>query len=305
MGKVAEKCPVLRGNRRQRLHACLSPLGWGSNSKGILRFMLDSSSTLSHQRTRGRALIGLGSNGVKDLHQSGAGKIMLPHVEGPPEVVFLNTSGGITGGDVLEFELRLTDGSATATTQTAERAYKSTTGMGHIQTHLEVASGAHLNWLPQETILFEGSMLRRDLHVNLEADARLLFAEMLVLGRAAMGETIESLHLKDRREVRRDGRLIYREALELTPEMLARRSSPALCGDARAIGSLVMIAPDADRWLSALREMHIEGVQMACSAWSEKLVVRFMAADAFPLRQAMSAAIQTLNLCQIPRVWQI
>ncbi|MEP5758943.1 MAG: urease accessory protein UreD [Litoreibacter sp.] len=267
--------------------------------------MLDANSSIAHQRTKGCAKISLGARGIGMLHQSGAGKIMLPQVDGPREVVFLNTSGGITGGDVLEYELSLRDGHATATTQTAERAYRSVTGAGQIETVLRVADGGHLNWLPQETILFEDAHLQRDLAIELEGRASVLFVDTLVLGRAAMGETIQSLKLRDRREVRRDGRLIYREAISLTPDMLTRRGQSALCGDARAMASLVLITPDPERYLNALNALEVNSVRMAASAWDEKLVMRFLAPDAFPLRRAMISALETLNLCPIPRVWQI
>ena len=81
-----------------------------------------------------------------------------------PEVVFLNTSGGLTGGDRLSYGVALGDGCrAVATTQTAERAYLSNQGAARVEVSMTVGAGGWIDWLPQETILFERSALHRKL----------------------------------------------------------------------------------------------------------------------------------------------
>ena len=85
---------------------------------------------LQMQRRRGEAAVRLRLDGqavrLVDLRQQGSAKAILPRVGRVPEVVFLNTSGGLTGGDRLSYAVALGDGvTATATTQTAERAYRS------------------------------------------------------------------------------------------------------------------------------------------------------------------------------------
>ena len=57
-----------------------------------------------HRRSRGRvfALIGQRQGAVRlvDLHPSGSAKVLLPRPDGAVRVVaFLNTAGGLTGGD--------------------------------------------------------------------------------------------------------------------------------------------------------------------------------------------------------------
>ncbi|TMV42689.1 urease accessory protein UreD, partial [Thioclava sp. BHET1] len=163
------------------------------------------------ERTRGRAAVVIGcARGrmrLEGLHQSGSAKAFLPRVHDPvPEVVFLNTSGGLTGGDRLSYSLRLGAGAAAvAATQTAERAYRSGAGHAELEIALELGAGAALDWLPQETILFERSALRRRTRVEMAADARLVLAECVVLGRAAMGEVLSDFTMSDWREVRRAG----------------------------------------------------------------------------------------------------
>lgn len=147
----------------------------------------------SMQRSHGTAHLSFRADGARialgDLRQQGSAKVLLPHVGAVPEAVFLNTSGGITGGDRLRYGLDLGAGvRAVATTQTAERAYRASAGVGRMEVALTVGAGGWLDWLPQETILFQGSALHRETMVDLAGAAGCLVLESVVLGRAAMGE---------------------------------------------------------------------------------------------------------------------
>ncbi len=109
----------------------------------------------------------------------------------------------------MSFQLDLgAGGRAVATTQTAERAYRASEGGGarEIARASYGGCGAWLDWLPQETILYEGSALHRETRIDLAEGAGCMLLEAIVLGRAAMGETLEHLRFSDRREVRRQGR---------------------------------------------------------------------------------------------------
>ena len=263
------------------------------------------------QRARGRAAVALGlSRGatrLERLHQSGSAKAFLPNVHGPiPEVVFLNTAGGLTGGDRLRYEARLAPGAAaTLTTQTAERAYRSPGGAAEMTVELEAGRGATLHWLPQETILFDGAALDRRTTVALSGDATLLMVESLVLGRAAMGETVAALDLTDRRTITRDGAPLLLEPLRLTAGILARRS-PATLGQARALATVVLAARGAEDALGPVRAALDEpGCEAAASAWDGRLVVRALAADGWPLRRLVARVLATLRGGALPRVWQV
>ena len=261
-----------------------------------------------HQRVMGRASVRLsGDARLSDLHQAGAAKAMLPRMHGrAPEIVFLNTAGGVTGGDVLDYSVTLDGGAAVATTQTAERAYRSAGGTARMRTQITLGPGATLHWLPQELILFDGAALDRALEIDMARDATLILLETLVLGRAAMGETVRHLHLRDRRMVRRAGRPVLIEAIRLDDAELARVGVAGLHA-ARAVASLSLIAADAGDRLEALREtLPKDGaVRAAASSWEGRLTVRFAARDAWPLRQAVARAVAALTRLPLPRVWQI
>ena len=210
--------------------------------------MLDQGTMTRHQRSAGRAEVAVSwrnaGSRLDRLYQSGAAKAMLPKVHGAePEIVFLNTAGGLTGGDHLGYRLDVgASAGAVATTQTAERVYDCAGGTARVSAEFRVAPGARLDWLPQETILY-GAALERRTRVDLTGDATCLLLEVLVLGRQAMGERVECLSLLDRREVRRDGRPVLLDPLRLGSEHLAPR--PALLRGAQVVASLTLVARGA------------------------------------------------------------
>jgi urease accessory protein len=261
------------------------------------------------QRAVGRAAVVLDWRGgavrLSGLHQSGSAKAFLPRVHGPvPEVVFLNTSGGLTGGDRLSFAVTLGDGArAVATTQTAERAYASSAGRAVMEVALRLGAGAALDWLPQETILFDRSTLARRTQADLGPGARLLLAETVVLGRAAMGETVGVLEFSDWREVRQDGRPLLVEPLRITARTLA--AGPAALNGARAVATVALVGPGAEDALDAVRACLPEGVEAAASAWDGKLVVRVLGADLLPVKRAVAGVLGVLRGVPLPRVWQL
>lgn len=265
--------------------------------------MLDAA-PISHQRTRGAARISLRQGGaLGDLYQQGSAKIMLPKCYGhAPEAVFLNTAGGLTGGDRLDYSVDLAAGATlTATTQTAERAYASSGGLAEVELDLKVGAGAHLDWIPQETILFDHCALHRRTRINLGDGASCLFAEMVTLGRAAMGETLTRLDLVDRRIITRNGAPLFIDPLRLGAADLRDRT-PAGLGDAAALATVVLVAEDAEDRLAPLRRMLPDCA--VASAWDGRLLVRGMSPDPYALRRAVAAILTHLRGAPLPRVWQ-
>jgi urease accessory protein len=260
------------------------------------------------QRVNGRAEVHLDAGGLVHLHQRGSAKAMLPRVHGDrPEIVFLNTAGGVTGGDRLHYDLRIGSGaSAVATTQTAERAYASNSGAADVSIRVNVDAGGALDWLPQETILFDRAQLDRTSEIELASDARLLYCETLVLGRAAMGEVVTDLRLQDNRMIRRAGKPLLFDPVLITGDMLGDAGQPALLGDARAVATVVLAEQGAEDALSALRDI-LAGAncRAAASAWNGKCVIRLMAQDAWPLRQTLKQVLSHLRGGELPRVWQL
>ena len=261
------------------------------------------------QRVRGRGRVVFGPNGLRDLHQSGSAKAMMPKIHtGTPEVVFLNTSGGLTGGDRLDYHLEAQDHTTLiGTSQTAERAYASTAVSVPAEVHVDLVAGrgASLEWLPQETILFEKSRLARCTNATIASDARFLFVESLVLGRAAMQETLQTVHLKDTRKITRAGRLEFLEPLEINADILARRDSAVTLAGMRAFATIGLFNQGAEDLAETLKPLTQEGVTAGVSGWNGKLIIRAMAQDGYPLRRYVAQVLTKIRGAALPRVWQV
>ncbi|MEL7100569.1 MAG: urease accessory protein UreD [Pseudomonadota bacterium] len=220
--------------------------------------------------------------------------------------MLVNTSGGITGGD--RFDVAASAGPASAltlTTQAAERAYRAQPGPpGTVRTHLKVASGARLDWLPQETILFDGCALDRGLEVDLAPDARLLLVEPMVWGRAAMGERDVHGRARERIHIRQNGDLVYADQWRMTGDLTAQLDRPAIGGGARAMASFVFAAPEAEAKLDHLRGLL--PVSGGASLRSTGLIVgRLLAPSSYDLRKSLIPLVEFLHDGVIPTPWRL
>lgn len=246
-----------------------------------------------------------------ELRESGGFRIRFPRVHGGPdapcETVMLNIGGGMTGGDRLVVGLTLDEGArVVATTQSAEKVYRSDGPLTQLDVRLSLAAGAQLAWLPQEQILFSGARLARRLTVSMTADATLTLAEAVVFGRLASGETLGEGLFDDRWDIRRGGRLVIAEMVRLEGPLGALLARPALGGGARAVATVLHLAPDAESRLGEARAV-LDGADGDCgaSAWDGMLVIRMAHDDPAALRNTMIAISSTLTRHAIPRVWQI
>jgi urease accessory protein len=118
------------------------------------------------------------------LFQQGSLRVLRPNAPAgePACAVLLNTSGG----DVLQIEGCLApDAAAMITTQGAEKVYRSAGALSTVDVRLALGADTWLEWLRQDTILFDRARLRRRLVPDLAASARLLAADLLVFGRRA------------------------------------------------------------------------------------------------------------------------
>jgi urease accessory protein len=251
------------------------------------------------QRAKGEALVTLGPERLVGLRTEGSAKAILPGGHAGREVVFLNTSGGLTSGDHLRFALAL-QGRAVATTQTAERAYRASHGPARMEMGLSVGPGGWLDWLPQETILFDRASLERRTLIDLAPDAGCLALEAVVLGRAAMGETLREIRFRDRREIRRDGAPFWIDPLALDASAL--QGSATLNG-ARGFASLVVTEEQPPAPLRALLDE--PGVTGGVSVFQGRTTIRLLAADGWPLRRQIVRLLHVLRRgAPLPRVWQ-
>lgn len=240
---------------------------------------------------------------IAELYQDGCAKIRLPNTHSHAlQAVLMNTSGGLTGGDHLRWSATAEAGtSLTLTTPACERVYRSTGDFAHVENRLTVAPGAHVDWLPQETILFEQSRLDRRLEIDLAEGASLTAVEAIVLGREAMGEGAWNAHLRDNWRIRRNGRLIHAEATALTGDRCERDGLSLLAG-ALAFATVLHISDTAERKLDAVRALLPE--TGGASVIGDRLTVRLLAPSGLALRRVLAPIIALLSDAgSIPRLW--
>jgi urease accessory protein len=243
---------------------------------------------------------------LRRLYQQGSARLRFPHGGDMLEAAIINGAGGLTGGDRWNAAFALEPGAAlTLTTPACERIYRSLAGSAVIATALRLEQASRLEWLPQETILFDRAALDRTLDIEMAEDASLLAIEPIIFGRAAMGETVRHLRLQDRWRVRRGGRLVYADSLAFagpTEAWFASRAGLAGCG---AIASLLLVAPGAEARLAGLRELLPElPAQAGASAWDGMLAVRLAAPGGAALRQSLVALLRLLREdAALPRLW--
>ncbi len=248
-----------------------------------------------------------GNTHLDRLYQDGCAKIRLPrdHAATSLEAVLINSSGGLTGGDRMSWRGEAGPGAAlTLTTQACEKIYRARDGRAQVEVALSIGAGARLDWLPQETILFDGAALSRQLTADLAGDARLLVAEAVILGRTAMGESVRQGELRDRWRIRREGRLIFADDLALTGPIAAIAELAPVLNGAMAFASLLLVADDAPQFLEPLRQ--ILGPAGGASAFDGKLFCRIVAPNGMALRRVLLPALAALRDGRpCPRVWHI
>jgi urease accessory protein len=243
---------------------------------------------------------------VAHLAEHGGYRMLFPRTNAArAEAVVINTGGGVVGGDRIAFDIGVETGAnVAATTQAAERIYRSTGLFSEIDVRLKVAAGAQLAWVPQETILFSGARLKRRIGVEVASDGVVLLAESTVFGRIASGETMLGGQLHDVWRIRREGRLIFSEATRLDDVCKSALERPAVLRGASAAALLLYVGPAAEARLPSIREaMHGFRGETGASAWKGMLAVRCVAAAPEDMRYDVMRAIAILSGAPLPRVW--
>jgi urease accessory protein len=218
--------------------------------------------------------------------------------------VFVNTAGGIAGGDRFDVTITVAENARlTVTTAAAEKVYRAVGADSQLHIALKVAAGGYLGWLPQETILFDRARLARRIDIDLAEGASLMLCEMVVFGRTAMGERMRQGALVDRWRMRRGGKLAFAEQIRLDGNIDARLARPAVARGGVAIGT-ALIVPGDEALVERVREAAADfGGEVGISAWNGFAMVRFCAQDAARLRADMMTVLARVSPAALPRLW--
>jgi urease accessory protein len=252
-----------------------------------------------------------GRTRLQEFYQEGCAKIRLPDMfDGSMEAVLINSSGGLTGGDVMDWSFTAGAGTElTLTTQACEKIYKASAGTTSVTTAIHVDDGATVHWLPQETILFDRASMTRSLEAEIAGNASFLAVEAVLLGRAAMGETMKQGLFRDRWRIRKGGTLLHAENMRFDGDIdrLTQRAF-SLAGNV-AFATLLYTGPDCEARLKPLRATlgaAIGGVSHVEVGDQDKLVARIAASNGFALRKILVPMISSLRRsASVPKVWSL
>jgi len=241
----------------------------------------------------------------RELHESGSLRVRFPSPEDRGlSAMFVNTAGGIAGGDRFAIEIAAGRGSRlTLTSAAAEKVYRAPAAPAELDISLRAAAGAHLSWLPQETILFDRAKMSRRIDIDLDEAASLLLCEIVVFGRTAMGERVQHGTFVDRWRLRRGGRLVFAETVRLQGDIGAKLAQAAIGKGAAAIGTALIVPGDAALVERIREQVPSFGGEVGLSAWNGFAMARFCAQDAVRLRADMMAVLGRASLVPLPRLW--
>lgn len=252
---------------------------------------------------------------IDKLYQQGSARIRFPDTtSGPLQAVLLNTAGGLTGADNIRWA-----GSAeqqshlSISTAACEKIYRSHGPDANQTTRLSVGHHARLEWLPQESILFNGACLRRTMDVQLAERSEVLLLESLVFGRQAMGETIEQLRVRDHWRIFRGGELLHAEALRLDMNAQADARKSCMLHHYSAISTILFVSNAREEQLNliadrvrSITDCQSGTLRLGASVLPSRLVVRVLATDSYQLRKFLIPCLQVLNNGRpVPAVWKV
>lgn len=177
-----------------------------------------------------------------------------PEQNGTAHLYLLHPPGGVAGGDQLRIELEANPGAqALVTAPAANKLYRTLRQSCWVENQLLVRDDAVMEWLPQETIAFQGTRAELSTVVHLEEGATFLGWEVLCLGRPAAGESFESGYVHQNLELWREETPLYVDRVRLGESSGVLHAAWGLRGHC-VMGTFLM-APGGTECVALAREV--------------------------------------------------
>ena len=235
-------------------------------------------------------------------------KALYPEGANLCHTLIVHPPGGIAGGDDLAIDATVgAHAQALLTTPGATKWYKANGRSAAQAIRLQVAGG--LEWLPQETIVFNEAQVRSSIDIDLAPAARTIGWDIVALGRAAAGETFETGELAQTIRLHDDGALLWVERTRLRGDDELLRSPIGLAGR-HVFGCLWAAGP---RWSDAQVESLRDALPPVAplTRLAPRLLLARVLAESTPVaRRALQTVWQALRplvfdgrAAQPPRIW--
>lgn len=241
-------------------------------------------------------------------------KPLYPEHPSTCHAIVIHPPGGVVGGDELQMQFDTgPDARVLLSTPGAAKWYRANGYRSRQQLRIQVAQGGALEWLPQETIVFNQADVVLDSVIDLSGDATYLGGEILCFGRIASGETFDQGRVRQSLMIRRDGKPLWLEQGVLEAGSRAMRSTPGL-GGYRICASMTAVSGRANAALvNAVREQCAavsDGRgQLGVTQMKSVIIVRYLGDVSEIARQVMLSAWQLLRpallgrAAVVPRIW--
>jgi len=236
-------------------------------------------------------------------------KALYPEGDGVCHAIVVHPPGGIAGGDELEIAVRAAERSyALLTTPGAAKWYRSAGPWAAQRVDIDVGGGACVEWLPQETIVFDGALAAMKTEVRLAASARYLGWEILCLGRSGSGERFARGACRLDTSLRRDGRLLRIERGTIEGGSPLLESAAGLAGET-VCGTLLAVAEGLQALLARCRELKPESGAGAVTLLPGVLVARYLGASSEAAKRYFTQLWRVLRPAvagieaREPRIW--
>ncbi|MEO1428730.1 MAG: urease accessory protein UreD [Cyanobacteria bacterium J06633_8] len=161
--------------------------------------------------------------------------------------VILHTAGGIVGGDRLSSDFHLQPHSkALITTAAANKIYRSNGLQARQNIKIKIDNSACLEWLPQETIVFNSANFRQDMKIELADNANFIGWEITRFGRTARKEKFIAGEWRSNTEIWQNNKPLWIDRQYLPGSQEICHSPHALAGKP-IVGTLVYIGKPVSR----------------------------------------------------------
>ena len=240
-------------------------------------------------------------------------KTLYPEAAERCQTILLHPPGGIAGGDHLNIEVRLSLGCKTlVTTPGAAKWYRSDGRPARQIVRLTVDDGALLEWLPQETILFDGAVAEMETRIDLAGSASFLGWEITCLGRTASGERFADGRWRQSTEVRRDEQLLWGEYGVMAGNDPLLGSPVGLAGHPVTATFIAAGKKVTEELRDACRQVPLadnDGGRHGITLFPELLVARYLGDSTERARQYFISLWRLLRPClggadaSPPRIW--
>ncbi len=241
-------------------------------------------------------------------------KPLYPEGEKICHAIVVHPPGGVVGGDALALTARVdVDAHALITTPGAAKWYKANGRVSRQDIRLDIAVGAKLEWLPQETIFFDAAEVQLSQTIALGKDASYIGCDILCFGRTASGESFQSGKIRQNTTIRREGKLLWWEQGTLAGGSAAMQSPVGLAGKT-VYATLIAVGKSPSAALlntlcDAVGLLVAHPGEFGISNVKSVLVARYLGDSSETARRVMLCVWQYLRpeymgcAAVVPRIW--